>query len=608
MFVALVSPYLQRALDEHEKHGISATSDSIDLAQHRLSLNLEEEPPPNQPPTVWMTASPLPARGPSPLTINFAAYAADPDGFIASYSWDFGDGQTSSQVSVSHTYLVPGDYTVRITVADGAGATASYAAIVTVLTGTNQPPHVSLTASPTMGHAPLTVNFSAAASDPDGQVVSYNWDFGDGMTSSQVAPSHTYQSIGDYTVSVTVADNFGATATATTVVSATGADVVNQPPRVNVTASPLAGHAPLTVNFVATATDPDGQVVAYNWTFGDGATSTMSSPSHTYQSTGSYTSRVTVTDNIGATATASIVINVMEQPPPPIQDADGDGLPDTLENQLANMFVPAYFVSAGEQTGTGLATFQDRSDQQVVQQVFPTSPATVITYYRVLPLGFSGQNGYIQLDYLTLWNRDDGLNIGGDCEFFLDLLAGLAGFDALRVIQALSPHAIDNERSITRLVAPKVAGSYNPDFSAYRSDFLYTVAHEDKINQIETLVQFTPPASPPFHLPLALARSKHSTYPFNPDHLPLLPEFIVLAIYFAIDAYCAYGDPVTCILLNLIADTVVFSCIVERFEDQGGTLPQMQINVGEPSLPLNGSHFIQTMELANKLQKRFRIP
>jgi PKD repeat protein len=91
----------------------------------------------------------------------------------------------------------------------------------------------------------------------------------------------------------------------------------NQPPQVSVSASLTSGNAPLVDNFTCNASDPDGQVVAFSWNFGDGQTASQASVSHTYQTAGTYTASLTVTDNQGATATASVVVNVSVAPPPP---------------------------------------------------------------------------------------------------------------------------------------------------------------------------------------------------------------------------------------------------------------------------------------------------
>ena len=90
--------------------------------------------------------------------------------------------------------------------------------------------------------------------------------------------------------------------------------VPNQIPQVSISASPTSGYTPLTVGFNSSASDPDGSIVAYNWNFGDGQTSTQAAPSHVYQSTGSFSARLTVTDNAGATASAAVTINVSNPP------------------------------------------------------------------------------------------------------------------------------------------------------------------------------------------------------------------------------------------------------------------------------------------------------
>lgn len=84
----------------------------------------------------------------------------------------------------------------------------------------------------------------------------------------------------------------------------------NQPPQVSIGATPTSGTSPLNSGFTSSASDPDGAIVSYNWTFGDGHTSTAVAPSHVYQTAGSYTARLTVTDNAGAASSASLAINV----------------------------------------------------------------------------------------------------------------------------------------------------------------------------------------------------------------------------------------------------------------------------------------------------------
>ena len=176
-------------------------------------------PPANQIPTASFTASPL--AGTAPLLVSFDASASsDPDGSIAAYAWNFGDGGTASGLTATHTYAVAGNYTARLTVTDDVGAMASASRDIVVTSGTtpppaNQAPTASFTASPLSGTAPLPVSFDASGStDPDGSITTYAWTFGDGAIGSGRTAAHTYAVAGTYTAQLTITDDDGATASA----------------------------------------------------------------------------------------------------------------------------------------------------------------------------------------------------------------------------------------------------------------------------------------------------------------------------------------------------------------------------------------------------------
>jgi PKD repeat protein len=169
----------------------------------------------NRPPVAAFTASPT--EGVAPLAVQFDASGSfDPDGVIASYSWDFGDGNTASGVTMSHTFTSPGTFTVVLSVTDNRGATGSAQQVITVTDESGAvPPQASFTATPTSGEAPLTVSFDASASSaPGGSIVSYQWTFGDGSSGSGATTSHTYATPGTFTVVLSVTDNQGLTAQA----------------------------------------------------------------------------------------------------------------------------------------------------------------------------------------------------------------------------------------------------------------------------------------------------------------------------------------------------------------------------------------------------------
>jgi PKD repeat protein len=109
--------------------------------------------------------------------------------------------------------------------------------------------------------------------------------------------------------------SFTAPAQSITLLVLPQAGVANQPPTAVMAATPNSGYAPLSVNFSATGSaDPDGTIASYAWTFGDGATGTGLTTSHTYQSVGNYTAVLTVTDNQGATGSTSAPISVTADP------------------------------------------------------------------------------------------------------------------------------------------------------------------------------------------------------------------------------------------------------------------------------------------------------
>ena len=465
------------------------------------------------------------------------------------------------------------------------------------------PPEVSVSASPVGGAAPLTVQLNSFAYDPDGWVTSYYWDLGDGAVSYDPYPVHTYTAPGFYTAWLTVTDNSGMSAWAAVNISVT--DGGNLPPTVAAGGSPLSGFAPLNVAFNAAAFDPDGWITSYFWSFGDGQTSNEAAPAHTYQSAGSFTASVTVTDNAGATATASVGVQVTAVSGSGA-DADGDSLADDFEERLSDAFTPVYHVSAGEQWGTGFARFGDFVPQTVTQFLPPVPP---LTHVRVTPVGFATdiygrQLGFLQIDYLTIWNRDDGLDVGGFCQTGASILGGLIGLSLTGLAEGLGAHQIDDERSAVLVAAPVPAGfQYSADHSAYQAYDYYTAAHEGTFTDHSAYFGPWQPVPAYYHLNLFLTKAKHSTYSFNPNYYPLTPYWVMFTAYDTISFLYAVGvyDYYQYLIYLYIADTVFFGCFVEHFEEQGGWFPDLRLNVGELSHPINGSGFILDSRVSSKL-------
>jgi PKD repeat protein len=250
----------------------------------------------NRPPIASFTENATIAYRGEVIRFN-ATESFDPDGYIASYFWTFGDGTNATGVIVDHIYINDGNYTVTLTVTDDDGALAIVTATKYIL---NHPPIASFTENATTVKTGELIQFDASASyDPDGTIVSYTWNFGDGATASGITVTHAYADDGTYTVTLTVTDNDGATASLTATKT-----VLNRPPVASFTESALTVYAGEVIQFNASGSyDPDGTIVSYTWNFGDGNVTTTASPiiNHTYTAPGTYNVTLTVTDDDGQT-------------------------------------------------------------------------------------------------------------------------------------------------------------------------------------------------------------------------------------------------------------------------------------------------------------------
>ncbi len=410
-------------------------------------MALGEQPPSNQAPSLSATATPT--SGSAPLTVSFASNATDPDGFIAAYYWDFGDGGSSTQAAASHVYQSAGTFTARVTVTDNGGATATSSMTITA-TGSTPPPasgNIVLYASeaavrvgnwqvvsdataaggarlhnPDQGTVKRTtalanptdyfeMTFNAQANTPyrlwvRSKAQSDFWgndsvfiQFSASVTSSQSAayrigttsatemnledcsgcgiqgwgwqdngwgvgvlgPQIYFQTTGQQTMRVQVREDGlsidqivlspatyltnspGALKNDATILPRSSPPPSNQPPQVTINASATSGAAPLAVNFTSSASDPDGTIASYSWTFGDGNTSSQPNPANTYQSTGTYTARLTVTDNQGATASAETTITVGSSTAPTVDLT----APDTNESLTGGLVYTITWTATG---------------------------------------------------------------------------------------------------------------------------------------------------------------------------------------------------------------------------------------------------------------------
>jgi len=225
--------------------------------------------------------------GSAPLAVQFTDASTNNP---TSWLWDFGDGGTSASQNPVHAYTTAGTYTVNLTATNAAGSTTAAKSGYITVTASGIPV-ASFTANVTSGSAPLSVKFTDASTN---NPTSWLWDFGDGDTAASQNPTHTYSSIGTYTVNLTATNSKGAntlTQAGYITVTAVGTPVVS------FTATPVNGLAPLTARFTDTSTNTP---TSWLWTFGEGNTSTVQNPVYTYSSVGTYTVTLTATNSAGS--------------------------------------------------------------------------------------------------------------------------------------------------------------------------------------------------------------------------------------------------------------------------------------------------------------------
>jgi gliding motility-associated-like protein len=241
-------------------------------------------------PEVGFLASPR--EGCTPLYVNFTdiSTSALP---ITSISWDFGDGSTSAGENTNYTYITASDYSVSLTVTNAEGCSQTL----------SKSDYISVQNAPTSNFtmdafescsAPFTVSFTNTSTGAS----SYLWDFGDGNTSTDANPTHTFTSEGDFSVSLTVTNDVGCTDTKDSIqaihINTFSADFSSPNQTV------CLGTA---TNFVNESNLP---VSSVEWDFGDGNTSAVENTSHTYAAVGTYTVTLSATSSAGCTSTQTL--------------------------------------------------------------------------------------------------------------------------------------------------------------------------------------------------------------------------------------------------------------------------------------------------------------
>lgn len=293
---------------------LTVTDSSGDESSDIVTINVES---PDKKPRAAIETSPTRLQSAPPFKVDFNASGSyDPQGTsIVEYKWDFGDrSDIQFGKRISHTFTEVGSYDVKLTIQNRDGVTATKVTRVEVSAEQEGPTAKISPISKLTGDFPYTFEVSAQDSfDPDGRIVSYEWDFGD-KTDVQYGEktSHVYLKPGTYTARLTVTDD-------TDRVDSTTIDVNvvtpgKKAPNAILTASPYSGVVPLTVEFDATgSSDQDGELITYKWDFGDGTPPQFTSGKvrHRFENIGTYTIKLIVQDNDGLEdeATTTIAVN-----------------------------------------------------------------------------------------------------------------------------------------------------------------------------------------------------------------------------------------------------------------------------------------------------------
>jgi gliding motility-associated-like protein len=228
-------------------------------------------------PVIRITASPQRGCLPQPVQFRAAITSNDP---VASYLWNFGDGNTSTQAQPSHTYTQQGNFMVSLTITTASGCTETL--VMPDLVRAGNKPQADFTAAPTTVCAYQTVSFTNTSTEGTG----WEWDFGNGATSGEQNPVYQYSDTGTFSIRLIV-ENYGCRDTITRT------DFITIKP-------PIALFEIETVcddKFFHQFRDQSIGATAWQWNFGDGNTSNQQHPSHRYANLGTYTVQLTVTND-----------------------------------------------------------------------------------------------------------------------------------------------------------------------------------------------------------------------------------------------------------------------------------------------------------------------
>ncbi|MEQ9299361.1 MAG: Ig-like domain-containing protein [Cyclobacteriaceae bacterium] len=393
-----------------------------------------------------------------PHTVFFTDQSVIPD----TWFWQFGDGNTSTLQNPVHNYTSTGSFTVSLTIVDTiTGISDMHTDLVEVSVV-----NAEFTGAPLFGCGPLTTTFSDGSSiNGPGTIESSAWNFGDGSTSTDQNPSHTYNDPGVYTVSLTVTSSTGCsnTRTRTNYVQVIGPDVDFQIDPGYTPETCLPQNIPFKDLTIFGA-----PIISYTWDFGDGGTSSdFGNTSHEYTTEGQFDVSLTVTDIDGCsrTLTKENLIDTRDQVAPSITCP---GTQSETANALGEFAIPDY---------TGLATTSDDCDSGPTLTQSPLVGTIVnggTTEISLTSTDASGNPASCSFDLVVTDNIVPTVTITTTADsptnssftVFIVFSEAVQGFDAADIVVSnanKSDFTVDNALEYSVLITPVTDGTVTVD-------------------------------------------------------------------------------------------------------------------------------------------------
>lgn len=302
-------------------------TDLVNVSQHTTNVTVH----PNLNPYSIVTG-PDSAHWANTFTLDgTGSYDPDNTGPLT-YRWMFEGQEVGTEPTLTYQITTPGRYNFQLVVSDGYRESGYKYQYINI---TNDVP-VANPGGPYNVHwgTPLTFNGSASF-DPNGDAVTYRWYFGDGGTSTEINPVHTYQTPGTYTATLYLRDGVSYSTTESTTVTVSNTAPVAEP------GGPYSIHwnMPITFNGLLSS-DPDADTItSYSWDFGDGTTGTGATPVHSYTAIGTYMVSLVVSDGVTNSLAATTTVTVTNTAP--VANAGGPyavhwGIPVTLDASLSS--------------------------------------------------------------------------------------------------------------------------------------------------------------------------------------------------------------------------------------------------------------------------------